>query len=172
MKENDLAFAFSETICFHYIDARKSAPLDFTESSARKNATVRMVVLVITWPAHVAVYRGLLDPLAPYEVSVSSFVDKSLPPKICTPSHKKNVFTFNDYQYYNSDVLSLSDGHLVSLSYTACDDWKYGDNCNIPCQCNTTYADRWGYKISEKNINELFLYCNPSRKKSLAYLHV
>lgn len=85
---------------------------------------------------------------------------------------RKKVFTLNDYQYYNSDVLSLSDGHLFSLSYTACDDWKYGDNCNIPCQCNTTYADRWAYKISEKNINELFLYCNPSRKKSLAYLHV
>lgn len=43
---NDLTF--SKTICFHYIDARKSAPLDFTESSALKNATVRTVVLVIT----------------------------------------------------------------------------------------------------------------------------
>lgn len=25
---------------------------------------------------------------------------------------------------------------------------------------------------SQKKVNELFLYCNPSRKKSLAYLHV
>lgn len=43
---NDLTF--SKTICFRYIDARKSVPLDFTESSALKNATVRTVVLVIT----------------------------------------------------------------------------------------------------------------------------
>lgn len=70
---------------------------------------------------------------------------------------KKNVFTLHDYQNYNSDVLSLSDGHFVSLSSTACDDWKYGDNCNIPCQCNTTYADRWGYEISEKSKRIVFI---------------
>lgn len=77
-----------QTICFHYIDARKSAPSDFTESSALKNATVRTVVLVITWRAPAAVYRGLLDPPAPYEVSVSSVEDKSLPSKY-TPYHKE-----------------------------------------------------------------------------------
>lgn len=82
---------------------------------------------------------------------------KSLPKIIIHLPIKKNVFTLHDYQNYNSDVLSLSDGHFVSLSSTACDDWKYGDNCNIPCQCNTTYADRWGYEISEKSKRIVFI---------------
>lgn len=77
-----------QTICFHYIDARKSAPLGSMESFALKSATVRTVVLAITWRAPAAVFQGLLDPPAPYEVSVSSFEEKLLPSKY-TPYHKK-----------------------------------------------------------------------------------
>lgn len=77
-----------QTICFHYIDARKSAPLGSMESFALKSATVRTVVLAITWRAPAVVYQGLLDPFAPYEVSVSS-VEENLTQNNNTPSHKK-----------------------------------------------------------------------------------
>lgn len=149
-----------------------------------------MVVPVTTWRAPVAVFQGLLDPPAPYEVSWSSvkinylftknkkIIHLPIRKSFKNPKTKQNFIlnillylvefsdvetytfflTLDDYLYYNkwdSDILSLSDGHFVCLSSTACDDWKYGENCNITCQCNTTYAERWAWKKwnREKTMN-------------------